>query len=413
MGTIATRILDCGMPLVVETMSGVRSVALSWLLPMGSASDPGNREGLSTLASEMILRGAGSRTSKQHADDTDRLGATRHADIGTFTMHIASTMLADRVRDVLPLIADVVRRPHLDDGALAASKDLALQALESLKDDPQERAMLLARLRHNPEPINRSGYGTREGLVATTREDVVSRWRELARPKRSVLALAGAVSMEDVRGQFNDMLAGWEGDAPEPVLGPIPARGYAHEHDETRQVQVIVAYDAPPEVSPDSVLERLAIGVLSGGMAGRLFTEVREKRGLCYSVSAGYRGDKAYGVVNAYVGTTPERAQESLDVLLAELRRILTREGRVTEDEFERAKIGMKSGLVFSGESTGARAAALAADQRRLGRARSLEEVAAEVERVTLDQLNAYLETRRMGKMTIQTLGPQELRVAE
>jgi predicted Zn-dependent peptidase len=131
---------------------------------------------------------------------------------------------------------------------------------------------------------------------------------------------------------------------------------------------------------------------------------------LCYAVAAGYRGDKTYGGVSAYVGTTPERAQESLDVLRGELERITTPAGKVTPEEFNRAKIGLKSSLVFSGESTAARAGTLGADVRRLGKPRSLEEAAAEVEGVTLEQLNAYLSKRELGKMTIQTLGPAALK---
>ena len=151
------------------------------------------------------------------------------------------------------------------------------------------------------------------------------------------------------------------------------------------------------------------INVLSGGMSGRLFTEVREKRGLCYSVSAGYRAERDFGAVTAYVGTTPERAQESLDVLTQELQRIHTPAGAITQEEFQRAVIGSKSRLIFSGESTGARAAALAADQHRVGRPRSLGELAEEIDRVTLDQVNNYLTRRSLGTPTIQTLGPAEL----
>jgi predicted Zn-dependent peptidase len=142
-------------------------------------------------------------------------------------------------------------------------------------------------------------------------------------------------------------------------------------------------------------------------MSGRLFTEVREKRGLCYSVSAGYSSGREFGSVTGYVGTTPERAQESLSVLLAEMDRI-NRSG-IEESELRRAVIGMKSRLVFSGESTGARAAALASDQHRLGRPRSLAELADEIDRVTLEQVNNYLRSRTMGRVTIQTLGPVAL----
>src|SRR5262249_17762061 len=125
---------------------------------------------------------------------------------------------------------------------------------------------------------------------------------------------------------------------------------------------------------------------------------------------AGYRGDNRFGTVSAYVGTTPQRAQESLDVLWGELQKLSTSGGAVTPDEFARAKVGMKSGLVFSGESTRSRAAALASDVRGLGRPRSLAEIASVVDAVTLEQLNAYLKRRTMAHPTIQTLGPDALK---
>jgi predicted Zn-dependent peptidase len=232
----------------------------------------------------------------------------------------------------------------------------------------------------------------------------------MARPGKSIFAAAGAIDPDAIERALNDLLADWSGSTTEPKPAPAPARGYAHEEDESNQVQIILAHDAPPETSPHCVLERLAISVLSGGMSGRLFSEVREKRGLCYSVSAGYRADRDHGVVTAYVGTAPERAQESLDVLVSELRRLNDPAGAVTIEEFRRAKVGMKSGLVFSGESTGSRAVALASDQRKLGRPRSLDELARQVDEVTIDQLNAYLKTRSLGTVTIQTLGPRELK---
>lgn len=410
MEDIQVRTLRCGMTLIVEHMSGVRSAAATWLLPAGSATDPADRQGRSTLWAELLMRGAGERDSRKHADAVDRLGASRSCDLGTLTMRVAAAMLGDRVREVLPLLADMVLRPRMDEAALAPTKDLAIQAIESLKDDPQERAMLLARLRHHPEPINRSGLGTIEGIHACTRQELLAGWHQLARPGRSVIALAGDVDADEVQPVLERLLEEWGGDTPEPAIGPTPQRGYAHEEDPSTQVQIVIACDAPSEKSPESVLEKLAVSVLSGGMSGRLFSELREKRGLCYSVSAGYRGDRDYGVVTAYVGTTPERAQESLDVLLAELRRITTPQGGVTQEEFDRARVGMKSGLVFSGESSAARAGALAVDYRRLGRPRSLDEVALQIDAVTLDQLNAHLGKRELGRVTIQTLGPAALR---
>ena len=407
---IFTRTLESGMPLVVETMPGVRSAALSWLLPAGSAFDPDHQQGMTAMFAELLLRGAGSLGSRDQADAFDRLGAARAAEPGSFTMRIGCTMLGERLPDVLPLVVDMAMRPRMDYDAIDPARDLALQALAAVNDDPHERAALLLRARHNPKPLDRSGLGTEAGLAAIEREDLVMAWRNSSKPSPSVMAVAGAVDPDAIEKQLNHLLTGWHGEHPEPALGPTPPRGYGHQHDETNQVQILLAHDAPPEPHADSLLEKFVISVLSGGMAGRLFTEVREKRGLCYSVNAGYRGDKVHGAVSAYVGTTPERAQESLDVLWEQLLHLSTPAGAITPDEFARAKVGMKSGLVFSGESSSARAAALAHDYRRLGRGRSLEELATQVDAVTVDQLNAYLARRKMGTVTIQTLGPKPLR---
>jgi predicted Zn-dependent peptidase len=406
---LTQRMLRCGTPLLVERMTGVASASLNWLLPAGSVADHDAFEGTSAMWEELLLRGAGQRSSRQHADDADRLGASRVSELGTYTLRVGTTCLGKSLHEVLPLIVDMVRQPHMDEESVKACLDLCVQAIEGLKDDPQERAMLLTRERHYPHPVHRTGMGTIAGLQACTREQLLASWQEHARPIGSIVCVAGDVDADAVAARFDELLEGWAGAAPVPRLAAVPARGYAHEQDPSEQVQIIVAYDGPPEPDASSMLEKLAVSVLSGGMSGRLFSEVREKRALCYSVNAGYRGDKEFGVVSAYVGTTPQRAQESLDVLMHELHRITTPEGRVTPEEFARAQIGMKSGLIFSGESTSARASALGQDWRRLGRARTLDEIAREVDAVSLDQLNAYLATRRFGRMTIQTLGPSAL----
>lgn len=407
---VLSRTLSCGTPALIEVISGVRSAALSWYAPGGVADEPADRLGLSAVWSELFMRGSRDLDSRQQADAFDRLGCSRSADAGTYFMRFAATMMGERLADVLPLFVDMARRPRFDESSLEPARDLALQALESIKDDPQERCALGARRRHYPAPLNRASQGSQEGLKAITLDDVTSVWARTPGPKRSIFAAAGAVDPDRLCAQLDALLSDWKGGTPEPPTTGQAVRGYDHETDQTNQVQVLVLHDAPPERHPDSLLEKIVTNVLSGGMSGRLFTEVREKRGLCYSVSAGYRGERDFGAVSAYVGTTPERAQESLDVLHGELERINTPAGQVTKDEFDRALIGMKSRLVFSGESTGARAGALTADYHRLGFGRTLTELAGAIDKVTLDQVNAYLARRTLGTLTIQTLGPSPLK---
>jgi predicted Zn-dependent peptidase len=141
-----------------------------------------------------------------------------------------------------------------------------------------------------------------------------------------------------------------------------------------------------------------------------LFNEVRQKRALCYSVHAGYSAGRDYGIISAYAGTTPQRAQETLDVTISEFRKLYGGStSGASEDEFKRAIIGLKSHLVMQGESTSARAGALANDIFRIGRPRPLTELAERIDGVTLDKLNDYLATRELGPMTIASIGPHPL----
>lgn len=396
---------------VVESNPGVQSAAVVWFLPAGVAHDPVDRVGRSAMWSELLLRGSAALDSRAQADAFDRLGASRSTAVTGRFLTVSATMLGARLGETFPLLADMVIRPRFDDASIEPSRQLCLQSIEALQDEPAELAALGAKSRHLAPPFNRSVQGEAEGLKTLTAADLREDWPTVATAARSIIAVAGRVEPSEVIDALEQLLASWRALSDEPKAEPESPRGYHHIEDDTNQVQIVLMHDAPSATHEDRVLERLAVRVLSGGMSSRLFTEVREKRGLCYSVHARYSTDRDFGLVSADVGTQPDRAQESLDVLVAEMQRLSTPGGRVTEEEFARAVAGLKSGLVFSGESTDARASGLASDLFKLGRPRSLAEIAAEIDAVTLDQLNGYLAGREMGRVTVQTLGPEPLTV--
>ncbi|MCI0629650.1 MAG: insulinase family protein [Phycisphaerales bacterium] len=412
MSQIVTIDLDCGMTLVAEPIAsgGIASVALNWLVPAGSATDPPHGDGYAALLSELILRGAGTLTSREHSDALDRLGVQRSTGVQTHHLRIEATMLGSRLHAALPLIADMVRAPALPADAIDPVRSLCLQALDSLNDEPQHLTMLRLRQRHHPAPINRHGYGEREVLDNATIEEVRESWTQRCRPVGSILGVAGAVNPHALAAQLNELLRGWTGEPTAPGETASPERGYLHLEQATAQVHIGLAYDAPPENHKSSMIERLAIGVLSGSTSGRLFTEVRQKRSLCYSVGASYRAGRDTGLVSLYAGTTPERAQETLDVCRAEIERM---KAGVTQAEFNRAANSLKARQIMQGESTQARAAALVYDQFRVGRARTLEEVARIIDSITIEQLNRYVAAREFGQFTIVSLGPAPLQTGQ
>ena len=161
---------------------------------------------------------------------------------------------------------------------------------------------------------------------------------------------------------------------------------------------------------PDYYAAQGAVNVLSGGMSARLFTEVREKRGLCYSVWATHQTFKDQASVICYAGTTNKRAQETLDVTMGELHRLLK---GIEPEEVERVQAGLKSSLIMREESTSARAGALASDWYYLGRVRTLAEIQAAIDSLTPKGIVAHLKKMPPRDFTIVTLGPKSLRIGE
>ena len=406
MSAITSRTLACGATLVHEHIPGTSVQGFLMMLPVGTAGDAMDADGHAPLMVEYLFRGAGERDARTHSDALDRLGVQRNARNGPWRTTVSGTMLAASVNDGLPLLIDMVRAPRFDAEHQDAVRSLCLQTLGGLEDDPQHLVSLKLRANHLGTPLNRHGYGDQSVLETTDAATLKHEWFRRATPATAIIASAGPIAADAMAKLIDRELGDWTGSTDEPVEQDDAPRGLHHFAQETAQVHVAAAWDAPAESDEHSMAERLAMTALGGSTSGRLFTEVRQKRSLCYSVGASYRAGRDRGLVTLYAGTTPERAQETLDVCAAEIERL---KGGLERDEFDRARIGLKSRLVMQGESTPARTGALASDQFRIGRPRGLDEVIAAVEAVDLDQVNAWLSRRNVGRVTVATIGPEAL----
>jgi predicted Zn-dependent peptidase len=143
-------------------------------------------------------------------------------------------------------------------------------------------------------------------------------------------------------------------------------------------------------------------------MSTRLFTEVREKRGLCYAIGAHYSGLKDAAGITCYAGTTPEKAQETLDVIIEQFKRL---EDGISREELDRAKIGLKSSLILSSESTSARVNGIGTDYYLLNRVRGLDEIKEKIEQTSVDSVLNFLRKNKFRDFTVVTIGPGQVKV--
>src|SRR5207249_6928313 len=188
------------------------------------------------------------------------------------------------------------------------------------------------------------------------------------------------IEWEPLRDQVQRLFGDWEG-GEQPALQLKPSKQKtAHLPKETTQTQIGIAYPSVPIGHADYYSAMGAVNILSGGSSARLFTEVREKRGLCYAVWASYQTFKDRASVVCYAGTTNERAQETLDVTLGELKRL---QDGIEPEEVERVQAGLKSSLIMAEESTSSRAGTLASDWYYLGRVRSFDEIKSAIDGLT------------------------------
>jgi predicted Zn-dependent peptidase len=395
-----------GLTLLAERMDHVRSATMYFMVPGGYVNEPAERLGLAGVLAEMLSRGAGERDSKQLSLALDNLGADRNEGAGALNLTLSAGTLARNLPAVLELYADILRRPWLPDDELEPAVELALQDLQGLDDSPSDLCLLELKRRYYPPPFNRNQYGTAETLGAITPADVKRFHAERFRPGGAILSVAGNIDFAALKDQVGTLFADWTGTAATPQVGSAHRPESGHLTKETNQTQIAVAYPTAAFGSPDFYLARGAIAVLSGGMSSRLFTEVREKRGLCYSVSASYDQVKGMASVVCYAGSRVEKAQETLDVTIGELKRL--KDG-IADEEVDRVRAGLKTSLIMQQESTSARAGSMASDWFYLGRVRAIDEIQTAIDGLTPPSLLAHLDRYPAKDFTVVTLGPKPL----
>jgi predicted Zn-dependent peptidase len=220
--------------------------------------------------------------------------------------------------------------------------------------------------------------------------------------------VAGNIDWPSLRDQVGRLFGDWQPGEDPPLRYGDPRSPRAHIVKETQGTQITLGYPSVPIGHPDYYLALGAVNVLSGSSSARLFTEVREKRGLCYAVSASYQTFKDRASVICYADPPADKAQVTLDVMLAELKRL---GDDIDADEVERVRVGLKTSLIMQAESTSARAGSLASDWYYLGRVRSPEEIRAAIESLTPENILEHVHRFPPERFTIVTLGPKPVRL--
>lgn len=407
---IHAHVFDNGLTLLAEPIASLESAAFTLLLPAGFVYDAPGRVGVANFTCEMMLRGCGSRDSRAFVGDLDNLGVERGESCGASHMSFSGATRAANLMPALGIYADLVQRPHLPADQLEAGRMVVLQELLAIEDDPAHKVMVELRRRHYGDPWGRPSAGEEAVLESADIDEIKTFFTSHSRPNGAILAVAGKIDWKATVREVEKLFGQWKPiDVPPPGDGEH-ARKSEHLPHESNQTQIGVAYRSVAYNHPQYFQAWAAVGALSGGMSCRLFTEIRERRGLCYSVYASHHTLRDRGSVLCYAGTSAERAQETLDVLIAELARLAS---GIEPAELDRLKARVKSGLIMQQESSSARSGSIAREHYLLGRVRTLDELSKLVDDLTCESINDYLAANPPRDFVATTLGPASLELPD
>jgi len=401
-------VLKNGMVLLGEPMEAVASVAFGFMLPAGAASLPDGCCGAGSVIADWIFRGAGDKDSRQLGDALDGLGLARSRSVSSSHITIGAALEAGNLAQALDLHADIILEPSLEEDQFELARQLAIDGVLSLDDDPRQKVMLKLREQFYPNPLGRSPVGEITELKALTAEKAKQIINDNFNFSQTIFAVAGKYDFDAVRQQIEKLFETERQEAAEPVTSGSKAGKYTHIDNDGAQVHIGLMTETVKPTDEGYYNVRVAVSVLSGGMSARLFTKVREERGLCYAIGARYHCLKDAAGIMCYAGTTPDKAQETLDVIIQQFD---TLGDGISEEEIQRAKVGLKSSLILSSESSSSRAGSIASDYYMLGRVRSLDEIKDKIEETSVDSVLRFLRSNKFKDFTVVTIGPKKVKV--
>ncbi len=406
---VTRHVLANGLTVLVRENAAAPVVAVSLQVRAGSRFETAERAGITNLLVRTMIRGTGKRSAVQLAEAAEEIGGGVEASGEVEAAELRGEALARHWEVLLGLVAEVALDPALPAQEIERERRLVLSQLQTRADTPFPLSFdTVLRDLYGPHPYGWHSLGTRASVSRITRAALLARYREIFQPERMVLAVSGHVPRDRVV-KVAERLFGKPARSgftvAEPPDPPAPAGGRRFVDHPAQQAQILVGYLGPGLNDPSYPAVRVLGAALGGGMAGRLFVELREKRGLAYSlgVLTPYRTGPAFFV--AYMGTAPQNAAAAEAALLQELERIRTTP--MSGDEVARAKAYLLGQLTLD-RRTNSRQAWYLAFFEVLGAGRDFpERYARAIEAVTPTDVAAAAR-RYLTQPTVVLLQPRE-----
>lgn len=397
--------LDSGLRVVTDTMPHLETVSLGIWVDQGARCEGEGDHGISHLLEHMAFKGTARRSAREIAEEIETVGGDLNAATGMEQTAYYARVLKDDVPLAVDILGDILTGSTFADDELAREQDVIVQEIGAAHDTPDDLVFDLFQEAAFPgQGIGRSILGTPETVRRFRSADLRGWLHEHYRAPGMILAAAGAVSHEMLVKLAIDHFSSFEAAAVEAPATACYHGGEKRLSRDLAQAHLLLGFCGVPFTDPRFFTAQILANCLGGGMSSRLFQELREKRGLCYSVYSFHSAYRDAGLFGIYAATGENELAELVPVIGGELEKAVA---NIEEAELARAKAQLKAGLLMSLESSSARAEQIARQQMVFGRVLPIGEIIAGVESVeTADVSRLARDIFALEAVTVAAVGP-------
>lgn len=404
-------VLDNGVRLVMERMPSLKSVALSIWENVGTRDEGPRQKGFAHFLEHMMFKGTRRRSATRISHEIDSLGGEMNA----FTTHETTTLyikvLDQHIGSAIDLLADVFYHSRFDRKEIEREKQVVLEEIRTVRDDPEDFVQELhAKQVLRGHPLGRSILGDRATMKRMQRRDLLRYLDQHYRPEKTVIAVAGNFEVKKVEALVNAAFGKWTpvgstGHGEQRRKPPHVRGGLMVHYKRLEQVHLCMGFKGLPVTHPGRYAAHTLNVLLGGGMSSRLFQEIREKRGLAYTIYSQLSSFSDGGVLTIYAASGAKEASSVVDVACRAIKKLKKR-GPVPQ-ELERTKNQLKGTLMLGLEGTYGRMNKLAKDELARGRYVSLRELVSEIDCVSArDVQEMCWDLLDFNSMSVTALGP-------
>ncbi len=389
---IAIRKLNCGTTVIMEKSDRVQSAALGIWVRAGASDEWDEVSGVSHFIEHMMFKGTDKRTAKQIAEDVDKIGGVFNAFTGKEATCYYIKTLSSNICKGAEILLDMLTGSRFDQEEMDRERKVICEEIKMVRDTPDDDVYdTISELVASGNPLGRSILGTPDSLAGIDRRKLVAYRDQMYARDSIVVAVAGNFDEEAIEAIFEDRLTSLRAEKPKKEIELKPyQQSFNVKVRDIEQTHICLATPGIALDDPQYYAFVLLNSIFGGSMSSRLFQNIREQKGLAYSVCSMNLFSSYWGFFSIYAGVSPEKAEEALDAIHWELDAL--RDGGVTEDELAMAREQMKSSYIFGLESVNSRMFSIGKNKLLFDRVYSEEEVLSSFDRVTREDIRKAAE---------------------